>query len=124
MQWWTKSEHITNITCLQEQLTDFITGSISLSHYPTAQGDNSDPSSLYAYDAVWTVALALNETLPFAVNMQCTDIDECGGSVKFEDLVNCFIQRGEEIKREIETLSFTGISVRLHTLLTLFYYLC
>ena len=112
MQWWTKSEYRTesDTACSQEQISDFIAGSISLSLYPTAQ----DPFSLYAYDAVWTVALALNRTLPFTINMQCTDIDQCGTSVKFEDLVNCSIQRGEEIKTEIETLNFPGISVRQH----------
>ena len=126
MQWWTKSEQRTEsgTACSQEQLSDFIAGSISLSHYPTVQEDSSNPTSLYAdyaYDAVWTVALALNKTLPFTVNMQCIDIDQCGASVRFEDLVDCSMQRGEEIKSVIEALNYTGITVRLQVYIIMYY---
>ena len=53
---------------------------------------------LYSYDALWTIALALNES----------NVTACINQLQYEDLVQC---NGEALQAEIETTDFIGISV-------------
>ena len=56
---------------------------------------------LYAYDALWTIALALNESNATA----------CVNQLHYEDLVQCIRCNGQALQAEIERTDFIGVSV-------------
>ena len=56
---------------------------------------------LYAYDALWTIALALNESNATA----------CTNQLQYEDLVQCIRHNGKALQAEIERTDFIGVSV-------------
>ena len=58
-------------------------------------------NALYAYDALWTIALALNES----------NVITCMNQLPYKDLVECIRRNGEELQPEIERTDFIGVSV-------------
>ena len=65
---------------------------------------------LYAYDALWTIALALNES----------NVTACTNQLHYEDLVQSIRRNGETLQAEIERTDFIGVSVGSKY----FYYMC
>ena len=60
------------------------------------------PYDLYAYDALWTIALALNKSNATA----------CINTLHFQELVQCIRHNSRAIQAEIERTDFIGVSVR------------
>ena len=54
--------------------------------------------ALYAYDALWAIALALNES----------NVTTCANQ---KDSVQCITRNGKELQAEIERTKFIGVSV-------------
>ena len=65
--------------------------------------DLSPPYGLYAYDALWSIALALDRS----------NTSACSNGLPFEELVQCIRCNGKALQTEIERTNFTGISVSL-----------
>ena len=98
-RWWEQASNNTATTaCLQEDLIDFLHGTIAISHFPTTINDRTADSvyDIYAYDAFWSIVLALDGVLPILENnTECMEFDQCESSAFFNSLLNCSTTKEE-----------------------------